>query len=165
MSSQSSRSQWGQKLRNLNGSLSRESSCQCVNILFGKLITNSGLKILLVSRVNQHQSPKYFSAIYSQPPYLLVFLEICWPVTLHIPRLEEGWSFEVLTHTNHLRLQCCRRGFVRDTQLSVSRNVMVLKFKLSSPRPEQRRVSRACIVGGNVAGIHWHYINCKCPES
>ena len=117
------------------------------------------------SKVNQHQSPKYFSAIYSQPPYLLVFLEICWPVTLHIPRLEEGWSFEVLTHTNHLRLQCCRRGFVRDTQLSVSRNVMVLKFKLSSPRPEQRRVSRACIVGGNVAGIHWHYINCKCPES
>ena len=42
-------------------------------------------------------------------------------------------EFEALTHRNHLRLQCCRRGFVRDTQLSVSRNVMVLN--LSSRQP------------------------------
>ena len=153
MSSQDSRSQWGQKLRNLNGSLFREISCQRVNILFGELITNSRLKILLVSQVNQHQSPIYFFSIYSQPPCLLVFLEICWPVTLHIPRPEEVWSFEVLAHRNHLRLQSCRRGFVRDTQLSVSRNVMVLKFKPSSARHEQRRVSRACEVGGRIAGI------------
>ena len=42
-------------------------------------------------------------------------------------------EFEALPHRNHLRLQCCRRGFVRDTQLSVSRNVMVLN--LSSRQP------------------------------
>ena len=84
------------------------------------------------SCVTVNQVP-YVSAISSQSPCLLVFLEICWPVTLHIPCPEEGWSFEALTHRNHLRLQCCRRGFVRDTQLSVSRNVMVLN--LSSRQP------------------------------